>query len=127
VTTQQLVWLNKLGQQIFNDTVAIENVSISAASLIRMTRTEVFLQVRGTENTTNTFNLLRRYVSSRAGVTFTDTPLEPGEVLTTSLLAGPLATTGGSLPTPDKTGFFSYTLGIPLLTNEFVVRRYSNK
>jgi hypothetical protein len=120
ITTQQLVWLNKTGHPVFNDTIAIENALVSGANIVRMSRTDVFLQIRGTENVTNNLNVLRRYVSGRTGVTFTDTALESGEVLATSVV-------GNNPPVPDKTGFFSYSLGIPLLTNEFVVRRYLNK
>lgn len=121
--TQQVVWLNKSGGTIFNGGVSVDNAaSISSANLLRVSRTDLLLQIRGTSTMLTSFNILRRYVVSHSGVTFTDTALDPNENAINS------AATLGIIqpPPPDKTGFFTVTLGLPTAP-EIVVRRYSNK
>ena len=118
-----LLWLNKSGDAIFNGPVAVENANTLSGGLVRMTRTGVIVQLRGTSPPTNTFNILRRYTAGRSGVTMTDTQLAANENIAATFSGLGSVT---SPPPPDKTGFFSATLGTPLLP-EFVVRRYANK
>jgi hypothetical protein len=116
VQFQRIIWLNKSGTPVLTNDIPV-GTDFVTATLVRLSRNELVVQLKGIINLTNNVNVLRHFTVAHGDVRETDT-----ELLTTEIVSG-IGTTSSLLAT-DKTGFFTYTLGVPAVP-EFVVRRYA--
>ena len=116
VQFQRIICLNKSGAPVLTNDITANN-GFLAATLVRLSRNELVVQLKGTEDITNTVNVLRHFTLAHGDVRETDT-----ELLATEIVSG--IGTSTALQATDKTGFVTYTLGVPSVP-EFVVRRYA--